>query len=88
VYAGAAESGLELYVCDPAGTAHRQLTRLGGSNGVPAWSPDGKRIAFQHVAQDEQIASLYVMNADGSGAAVVLAAAGVKEGGRPAWKPR
>jgi serine/threonine protein kinase len=87
-YAGAADDGLEIFTCDEAGGQRRQLTRLGGANGLPAWSPDGKRIAFQHTSAGEQIASLYIMNADGSGATAILPAAGQKEGCRPTWKPK
>jgi Tol biopolymer transport system component len=88
-YAGAGpERALEIFLCDPLGKQHEQLTRLGGSNGLPAWSPDGKRIAFQHTAPGEQVSSLYIIDADGTNAVMILAAAGQKEGGRPAWKPK
>jgi TolB protein len=87
-YAGTADKALEVFVYDTAGGAPTQLTSLGGANGMPAWSPDGKRIAFQHTPAGGQLASLYVMNADGTSPTVILAAAGLREGGRPAWKPR
>ena len=44
------------------GSERRRLTQRGGS---PAWSPDGKMIAFdRHLATG---AELYVMTADGRG---------------------
>src|SRR5207253_1882156 len=82
-YAGAADKALEIFSCDATGGDRRQLTSLGGSNGLPAWSPDGKRIAFQHTPPGEPLASLYVMNADGTGPTLILAGAGPREGGRP-----
>ncbi len=36
-----------------------------GYNSAPAWSPDGKRIAF--VSQRDGNNEIYVMSADGSG---------------------
>jgi serine/threonine protein kinase len=88
VYAGSVGSGLELFLCDTAGTEHRQCTNLGGMTGLPAWSPDGKRIAFQHTPPGEPLASLYLISAAGTNPCLVLAAAGPREGGRPAWKPK
>jgi TolB protein len=34
---------------------------------VPAWSPDGSRIAFKSIRGGPGNAEIYVMNADGSG---------------------
>jgi len=56
----------EIFVVNADGGGHRSLTRnLGG--GVPAWSPDGRMIAFSTVGQNRSIPNIYVMNADGSG---------------------
>lgn len=62
-----------------------QLTQTGGgvSNRDPAWSPDGRRLAFSRSDSDGS-ADIYVMNADGSN--VVRRT----HGGRnwePAWSP-
>jgi Tol biopolymer transport system component len=61
------------------GSGQRLL--LGGrpSDGLPAWSPDGKRIAF---VRDAQIA---IMNADGE--EVRLLARGSRKGTHPQWSP-
>jgi TolB protein len=51
------KGGREIYIMDPDGSNKKRLTR--GS--YPAWSPDGKKIAFMRRGQ------IYIMDADGSG---------------------
>jgi len=54
-------SGIDVMNAD--GTGVMQLTTVHG-DGLPAWSPDGKRIAFtRYVLQSD----IFIMNADGSG---------------------
>ena len=60
-----------IFLTDVLGTATRQLT--GGRDDSPAWSPDGRRIAFVRY-KENGIGDLYLMNADGSN--VVRRAAG------------
>ena len=47
-----------------AATPIRQLTNTQASNIRPAWSPDGRRIAFQ--SNRDGNAEVYVMSADGT----------------------
>ena len=63
---------------------------LGGVNCMPAWSPDGSMIAFQHAEPEagqqpcEAGQSVWVMNADGTGARQVTPAVAMlptREGG-------
>jgi Tol biopolymer transport system component len=81
------------YECVPAicvmnadGSGQRRLTTPNGQEDDfgPAWSPDGRQIAFVHWI-DEANHNVYVMNADGSNAYAVHPT------GRqavPAWQPR
>ena len=63
----------EIYVMDADGGNQRRLTNNPASDHSPAWSPDGKRIAFVsdrdgHVDRIPGwfTSEIYVMNADGS----------------------
>jgi TolB protein len=66
----------EIWTINPDGTKKRRLTRHGGED--PAWSPDGRRIAFVRVAD----AAIYVLNVDGSGQHRLVSASS-----SPAWSP-
>ena len=47
------------------GSGQRNLTRHPGHDSAPAWSPDGRKIAF--TTKRDGNFEVYVMNADGSG---------------------
>jgi len=64
---GAAELGRTLYLLQTDGSL-RRLTH-GGIDSMPAWSPDGRLIAFQRASRGRSV--LYVTNADGSGERVL-----------------
>jgi Tol biopolymer transport system component len=66
VFASRRDGDLEIFVVNPDGTGLRQLTRNEVWDEFPAWSPDGRRIAFSRtgVGASQEI---YVINADGSG---------------------
>jgi len=66
-YAGTDDHHTNIYVIRSDGTSRRRLTHRQVAEG-PAWSPDGKRIAFVvdpgfEIGKGE----IFVMNADGSG---------------------
>ena len=84
-----------VYVMNDDGSGQRRLTNGGvpgcGQEGVPAWSPDGRRIAIAGTPPALRIplfadSNIYVVNADGSGQRKLTRTAGPDEGS-PAWSP-
>ncbi len=61
-----------LWLTDVDTGATRRLTSQPGSDGSPAWSEDGKRIAFVAKRGDDEAAALYVIHVDGGEAEEVL----------------
>ena len=58
--------GLGLWVMNADGSDARRVAAK-ATSGVPAWSPDGRRIAFRRLGIGRANSDLYVVNADGSG---------------------
>ena len=58
--------GFALAIVNRDGSAYRALTNFADQEESPAWSPDGKLIAFDGFRAPTQ--QVWVMNADGSGA--------------------
>jgi TolB protein len=60
------DGDFEIYTMRPDGSRVRQLTfNDGPEDRAPAWSPDGRRIAF-HSNRDAPYGEIYTMRADGS----------------------
>lgn len=62
-------SKVELFVMNADGSDQRQITKLGGANFGPSWTPDGSKIIFSsnHKAPRSGNFDLYLVNPDGSG---------------------
>lgn len=58
---------VELYIANIDGTNLRQLTSNGRNNYLPAWSPDGSRIAYISSKAGWNSHEVFVINSDGSG---------------------
>ena len=61
-------SRVELFVMNADGTNNRQITRLGGANFGPSWTPDGKRIVFSSNHKNPRSGNfdLYIIDKDGA----------------------
>ena len=93
--AAGSKADSEIYVMNADGSGTRRLTHNLGYDGAPAWSPDGRKIAFQsqrrsaiyggNGGKGDSKAEIYVMNADGSGKRN-LTRNPANDGG-PSWSP-
>ena len=60
---------MELWVMNADGSGQRQITRLGGANFGPSWTPDGTRIIFSSNYRQPRSSNfdLFLVRLDGSG---------------------
>ena len=76
-------SHTDIYVMNADGSGKRKLTHNAGYNAEPAWSPDGRKIAFRSTRNGNR--DIYVMNADGSGKRNLTR--NPAQDGSPSWSP-
>ncbi len=67
------------------GSGQHNLTRDGGSDYSPAWSPDGKQLAFATGRADQTGSDVWLMGADGSHSRPLVHQRGIDE--YPVWSP-
>jgi len=80
-------SGNQIYTVRPNGHDLRQITHVNGEAKAPDWSPDGRRIAFEHDQDTADIcADIAIMNADGSDLVDLLQPPNICEG-EPSFTP-
>lgn len=73
----------QIHVVDSAGSRRvTRLTRFEGLASDPAWSPDGKAIAFRYVESSTDAPSVFIAAGDGSNPMPLVANAAM-----PAWSP-
>ena len=67
VFTSARSGGFEIWSADSQGQELLRLTSLGsvGSTGSPRWSPDGRSVAFDFLAEGDTGADVYVVDASG-----------------------
>ena len=75
-------SGTHLFTIKPAGGGRRQLTRGNGLDDEPAWSPDGRWVAFSRTERRSKLTSIYVI--PGTGGTPRLLVRGARS---PSWSP-
>lgn len=77
----------EIHAVDADGKNPARLTTFGGYSVYPAFSPDGKKLAFVQYKPGEK-AELILADADGKNPKAILKDFTTAEGGRPAWRPK
>ncbi len=83
------DTDTDLYVVDAIGGNERRLTTTPEVEELPAYSPDGSKIAytrsFQNLANNTFSRTIFVMNADGTGQTQITS--DIIDAGRPTWSP-
>jgi TolB protein len=83
-FAESTGSGMRLVSVEPDGTDRRVTPTPSGMPWLPAWSPDGTKIAVAIFPAGAGERAIWVMNADGSGPRRLASADNVSQ---PSWSP-
>ena len=75
-------SRTHLFTIQPNGNGRRQLTRGTGLDHEPAWSPDGRWVAYSRTERRSKLTSVYVI--PGTGGTPRLLVRGARS---PSWSP-
>jgi WD40 repeat protein len=92
-YEAYVEGNYDIYLVNPDGSANTRLTTDPASDSRPAWSPDGREIAFVSFRNEPNPTNcypscnseIYVMNADGTNVRRVTDSPGIDTW--PSWSP-
>ena len=77
------EDNSEVFIANSDGTGSQNLTNSPAFDGWPAWSPDGRKIAF--ASNRNRSYEIYIMNPDGSAVQKVAGTEG--RATAPKWAP-
>ena len=78
----------EIWTAAPDGSDPRQITNNGWADRMPAFSPDGTKIAFVSLENGTANPEIYVMDADGNNRTRLTTQAANIHRGRPGLVPR
>jgi TolB protein len=87
---GAHDRWDHIYIARADGSHLRQVDRMPHFKAQPAWSPDGRKMAFRSLARgdfSDTDTSVVVINADGSHPVNLSRRAGLIDGSSPTWSP-